>query len=852
MANWIGTPVPNTGYVEKVYLNTALSAEEVASIIESANLPFTDGDNYYLAYNNDNVKIRISIMSDGSNNYYTIYDNNNYFINTSAAGLGYVGWNPEFNGVIEVNSELVDTYTWSTTDSASVGTHNEALSSLFSTTPFEKEKTYRFKKLDNDVVEVEELPSLGTSVPNTGYVEKVYFNTNLSVDEVIQNLYSLAPYVTDNFIYLLSDNDKNLIYIRIEDFNTQAFGIYNMHDFTSSNDDLEILFLNNYTGSDPNYNFQGWNPNFNGVIEINGQVTDTFTNSTPNVGLGNELITDLFSTTSFDSNIDPNKIYKMKATGESKLYIHPGEEYGIVDLSQPGNLFGMTFLVELVDHVPDISEMKPADEATATMYIYYYRDNSTGYMSYDGTTVEEAPAGLIVEVNNVNEITVPGEIFYLVIGRSSDTYYRYNNGWVEVLDGLIDVEYKNGEPVKNTGYIENIYVNKSLSVEEVNKVIENANLSYYNGNYLIYLAVDDNNNVASMLNISSPNPEEGFVVYWNYQYVVYSSSEVVSTDLGLDFVGFNPAFDDADYIEVNSNVTNAVPEGDAQTIFGTTSGLQNSLLVDILSETPKFGESYTKRENLVATVNVPGKAIVPNTGYVEKIYVNTELSIDEVTSILQSAVNQGLPLTEAGEYYVYWSDTNKTCLVIDGNNGRINTADFTTYTVTTIWDATNGWVSFDNPIEVNSEVISDIDGTIGIGGWNNILTKLFSTTPSFTGKINKSLHGEFDGSSVSVSDNGIIDILAMLDEKKLPLEINVNVPIPEGYVKPTGTLEITENDVYNINTYAEADVNVSVLEPVIDEENNLFSLNGAEVVGNTLVLPYDTATVEDNVLVINP
>lgn len=163
----------------------------------------------------------------------------------------------------------------------------------------------------------------GTAVPNTGYVENVYFNIDLSVDEVINYLYELAPYVDSNQIWLLNDNTDNLIFIGIEDFNTQAFAIVMLDGISSSSNRLVIFANNMIDNSDGQIDFNGWNPSFDGVIEINHDVYNYLIDANnPNVGLGNQLIPNLFSITPFE---EPKSIIEIIGNGIADAAIKFGD-----------------------------------------------------------------------------------------------------------------------------------------------------------------------------------------------------------------------------------------------------------------------------------------------------------------------------------------------------------------------------------------------------------------------------------------------------------------------------------------------------------------------------------------------
>lgn len=108
---------------------------------------------------------------------------------------------------------------------------------------------------------------------------------------------------------------------------------------------------------------------------------------------------------------------------------------------------------------------------------------------------------------------------------------------------------------------------------------------------------------------------------------------------------------------------------------------------------------------------------------------------------------------------------------------------------------------------------------------------------------------------LSVTENGTY---------KAPLGVRgynpviVDVPIPEGYVKPEGTLEIVENGEYDVSNYATANVSVTMpqlyaptislegdtLTIVENEDNGEFATSYDLYIDNSLVGNYTTTTID--------
>ena len=140
MAKWKGTVVPNSGYVEKVYFNTNLSIEEVVDLLEK--LTFTDS--VYFAISSDTCLLSLQFV-EGT---FAIVDmrSSTFIFLSSDVGFGFVGWNSDFNGLIEINSNVSSSFVAEDT-TFDVGNQNDLISSLVSSTPFTQSQQTTADKL---------------------------------------------------------------------------------------------------------------------------------------------------------------------------------------------------------------------------------------------------------------------------------------------------------------------------------------------------------------------------------------------------------------------------------------------------------------------------------------------------------------------------------------------------------------------------------------------------------------------------------------------------------------------------------------------------------------------------------
>lgn len=309
-----GTPIPSLGYVDKIYFNTSMSAEEVLELVLSnmktqgsyyegspyfiplfQNATSNDAVFYYICYVwyssmslmiQDTIFISEVKYKDNSENY----ESNIIFISRDFdeaeveatiamypsffdSKPNFIGWNPDFSGMAEINANVMTTEEIYNIRPELIPGFNQTyyecplneveISSCFSSTPFTK-------------------IAVGTPIPHNEFVEKVYFNTDLSVEEVVESFKKITMEFGHNDYGFLGyyDDNNNFGYVAEYwgadgDFSEIAFlrkTIYNLQNDTSI---TEILFISReLTETEKEYwiygipNFVGWNPELINPVEF--------------------------------------------------------------------------------------------------------------------------------------------------------------------------------------------------------------------------------------------------------------------------------------------------------------------------------------------------------------------------------------------------------------------------------------------------------------------------------------------------------------------------------------------------------------------------------------------------------
>ena len=503
--------VPNTGYVDKVYFNTSLSEEEIEEICSNITLNL-DSAMEAVVLSSDFAKgiaiVDLELMDYGIG--YGIVDAGMtyfYYISTkneNSEGVPFIGWNSEFNGILDVNSEVI-----AESEGIPIGTQNELLKDLLYIQT-EVEPNYSVvhnNKIKNIVFDgnvpaltvVEELPVTPNeraiykvgggltkkAVPNSGTVDKIYFDTNLSIEEVegiINKLTNWLPVDNTMTIYPIYMINRGTSDVEIEE-NDAAVAIFKYND---ENNQIRIYDIQDYTliwcNVDEGSIKSGWQD-----ISEHPEITDA--------GL---LVT----------NVDGKTFGTQNALIKELVYIQGEAEpsYSVIHDNQVKNIV-------FDDNVPAL------------------------------TVVEELPA------------TPDEKVIYKI-------------------DSI--------KAVPNTGFVEKVYFNTSLSNEEVEALVDKicaiSNIDdTIPGDYVLF-AFDQNKPIGLVLMIGIEGTTKGIMgmdLVNNTQLLIWASE--VNEDLGVTTPGWqnftNPIEINAEVLPDDSSIGNE--------FGGITVGTNNELIKDL-------------------------------------------------------------------------------------------------------------------------------------------------------------------------------------------------------------------------------------------------------------------------------
>lgn len=195
---------------------------------------------------------------------------------------------------------------------------------------------------------------------------------------------------------------------------------------------------------------------------------------------------------------------------------------------------------------------------------------------------------------------------------------------------------------------------------------------------------------------------------------------------------------------------------------------------------------------------------VPNSGYVENVYFNTNLSADEVVEILNSTESSEIPLIRTSDdtIFIVAMYIDDIPLIMDFITEECYFHNATDPELIAQIGFEAGWnPNISMPIVINSEVQEG-------GIFNDKLFSLFSTTPFIQETEQVTLEGEYDGSSIEITENGSLDVKALIENKQIPLSVNVNVESSGNIIEVAElpTENIQQDTVYKVNEISDIGV----------------------------------------------
>ena len=206
-----------------------------------------------------------------------------------------------------------------------------------------------------------------------------------------------------------------------------------------------------------------------------------------------------------------------------------------------------------------------------------------------------------------------------------------------------------------------------------------------------------------------------------------------------------------------------------------------------------------------AMLERPGIQPVPREGYIEKIKFNTDLSKDEVVSIVDRLDALKVPSGEEWyeyRYFILCSPVNEQgvpdyyVIILKTQNGPgvpsygiyLQVADESH----TLFDMFEEKWCIDEEVVINNIVCPEVDfgdgSVMTFGAQNDLLVDLVYIEGE---PISKELTGTYAATDLEITENGTIDILPMIDNKEIPVSVEVNVSMPkiEGELIGNGVVE---------------------------------------------------------------